>query len=157
MKQIFFLLSLFFMVSCSNDDTDPCSVGVLDTSTDIGLQNLFIELVDTEGNNLIENGTYSANDISISYNNSIITGVVFQQVQSIQYFIIMNIFGQEGDNIFLINLNDTETDTLILNLSIEPGDLCLPDFRKLNAVTYNEIEQNIEDFEGENKITVIKP
>lgn len=153
MKQLslFILLSLF-LFSCSSDDPEVSC----DFIQAIG-SNLYIDLVNEQGENLIENGTYNPDDIIINFNGSVFTGAVFTEVQGIENFITIGVFGEDGDNTYEIRLSDTETDTLILNLTREEtGGPCSQFVFILNSVAYNGEIQEIEDFGGDFLITVVK-
>ncbi len=140
------------LFSCNSDDSETiCNPTLVIESI------LFIELVNTEGENLIENGIYNPDDITIGFNGNIFTGVVFTGVQGVENVIVLNVFGEEGDNTFDINLSDTETDTLILNISKEEiSDPCIQLVITVNEVIYNGESKELQDFEGGFLITVVK-
>ena len=159
MKHIYtFILLSFVLFSCNSDDNDP-EVACLRTSP-ITNGNLYIALVNAEGENLIANQTYIADDITIDDLNSGTTasGVVFTGVQGLENLIGMGIYGEEGNNTFEINLSDTETDTLILNLVREEfGDICPVSLLIPTAAIYNgEVVEIQEDTDIGYLITVVK-
>lgn len=145
------MLFCFLLIwSCKTDKEDiDCAL------FDPAISSLFIKLVDTEGNNLIENETYIADDIVIRYNDSEFKNVVFKNVESLNNLIALNLIGVTGDNQFEIELSGEETDALVLNLTIE-SKICGYTFYKFNSATYNSILKTIEDFNGNYLITVIK-
>ncbi len=151
MKSIYTCLLLCaFLFSCNSDDTQCLTI--LPVSS-----NLFIELVNTEGENLIENGTFQADAITIDFNENTFTNVVFTNVAGLESFIGINIFGEDGDNTFTINLSDTETDVLVLNITREEtGGPCSQSIFTLNSVTYNGESKELQDFGGDFLITVVK-
>jgi len=122
---------------------------------DPAISNLFIKLIDAEGNNLIKNETYIADDITVLFNESTYTNVVYNDVQGIENLIILNLIGIDGDNTVKINLSNDITDTLILNLTAE-SEVCGWTFFTLNSATYNDEIKTIEDFNGNYLISVVK-
>lgn len=155
MKSIYaFILLSFFLFSCNTDDDDPivaCSLEIPVAS------NLYIELVNTAGENLIENGTYIPADITINNNGGTFTDVVFTEVPGIENFVAVGVFGNDGNNTYEINLSGTETDILLLNLTREEiGDPCPQIVFGLNSAIYNDASKDIQDFGGDFLITVVK-
>lgn len=145
LKYIVLCVSLLFLMTCEKEN-DCAAVSCI-------AQTFSVTLVDTDGTNLIESGAYTLDDISVfkgdnqvnSYQNSQLTAIVFL------------LSGNAGDNTYRINLNASETDSLMLNLTIEDlgGDCCGPTFR-VNSARYNgdEIEIETENFSG--NIVVVK-
>ena len=152
MKKIYtFILLSFMLFSCNSDDDVNC------TSEPAFSPTVFIELVNATGENLIDNGTYIADDITIGFNESTFTNVVFTESPQIANFIGLNVFGEDGDNTFTINLSATETDILVLNINREQtGGPCSQSFFTLNSVTYNGEPKELQDFGGDFLITVVK-
>ncbi|MFT5892526.1 MAG: hypothetical protein ACI9Y7_002637 [Dokdonia sp.] len=155
MKHIYtFILFSVLLFSCNTDDSEPeiaCSLEL------IAFSNLFIELVNAQGENLIENETFQADAITIDFNENTFTNVVFTDVPGIENFIALNIFGEDGDNTFEINLSDTESDMLVLNLTRgETGGPCSQFVFELNSVIYNDAPKELQDFGGDFLITVVK-
>lgn len=155
MKYLYtFILFSVLLFSCNSDDNDPevaCSLELPAVS------NLFIELVNAQGENLIENETYIPADITIETNGNTLTNVVFTNVEGLENFVAVGVFGDDGDNIYQINLSGTETDTLILNLTREEiGDPCPQIAFMLNTAVYNNESKEIQSFGGDFLITVIK-
>ncbi len=156
MKQTGLLLtSIFLFLACvGNDDNDPCE-GVI---ADPIVQSIFIELVDAEGNNLIENGTYPPTGITAEFNGTTITGVVFTEIEGLENLISLNVIGPGGETAWLINLNDQETDTLILDLTLNLGQ-CGFNTYAFNSATYNgEVQQLVVDsaVAGDARIRVVR-
>lgn len=146
---LFLFISSIFILACNgNDDDIDCSL------VDCAFQSISIELVDTDGNNLIANGTYQQSDIVITkdgnqLNSNLDTSdIIFFEIQ-----------GKVGSNIYEVKLNENETDILVLTLSgerIKTG--CCGPYFQISSISYNG-----EDKEGElkeenyfQKITVIK-
>ncbi|WP_372752790.1 hypothetical protein [Mariniflexile sp.] len=147
-------LSIVFCCIClfsCKDDKEEVDCSLLDFAN----PSLFIKLLDANGNNLIENKVYNSDDISIIFNGYTMTNVVIDNVESLENLIVLNLIGVEGNNIFEIKLSDTETDTLIMNLTVE-SKYCGWTFLKLNSVTYNDVIKTYEDFNGNFLITIIK-
>ena len=148
-----FILGLL-LLSCGSDDNDPCNGAIIDPI----VQSIFIELLDNEGNNLIENGTFPAEDISAELNGFIITPVVLTEFESIENLITLNIVGSKGENTWLIRLNEQETDTLVLDLTPNIGECGFTSF-SVNSIFYNGIEQTpVEDpdIAGDIRIRVVR-
>jgi len=152
MKQPFLLfIILCIMASCSKDEKETIDCALFDPA----ISNLFIKLVDAEGNNLIENETYIADDITVLFNDYLYTNVVFNDVEGIENLITLNVIGKDGDNTIKIQLSSEETDTLILNLTAE-SEICGWTFFSINSAIYNDIILTIEDFNGNYLITAVK-
>ncbi len=151
MKHIYTCLLLSFVLfSCNSDDVDCISEPIFNGA-------IVIELVNVDGENLIENGTYNAEDITIAFNDSLLTGVVTTDFPEIANRIVLNIFGQDGDNTFDINLSDTETDELILNLTREAtGGPCSQFALLLNAALYNSETIALQDSDVGYLMTIVK-
>lgn len=114
-------------------------------------------MVNVAGENLIDNGTYIADNITIDFNESTFVNVFFTDSPEIANLIGLNVFGQDGDNTFEINLSDTETDILVLNTNREEtGGPCSQSFFTLNSVSYNGESKELQDFGGNFLITVVK-
>ena len=151
MKYLSIIICVLCLTSCKNHDKEEIDCALFDPA----ISNLFIKLIDAEGNNLIENETYIADDITVLFNESTYTNVVYNDVQGIENLIILNLIGIDGDNTVKINLSNDITDTLILNLTAE-SEVCGWTFFTLNSATYNDEIKTIEDFNGNYLITVLK-
>jgi len=152
MKHLLYIFLILGVFSCKNDDEIDCSY-----YTSIASKSIFIKLIDSNGNNLIENETYAANTINIVFGDYTFTDVVFEDVLGIENLIALNIFGNQGDNQFRINLSENETDLLILNIDKqETVNPCVGHIFTLNSATYNGVIQTLENFDGDYLITVIK-
>jgi hypothetical protein len=151
MKYLSIIICVLCLTSCKNHDKEEIDCALFDPA----ISNLFIKLIDAEGNNLIENETYIADDITVLFNESTYTNVVYNDVLGIENLIILNLIGIDGDNTVKINLSNDITDTLILNLTAE-SEVCGWTFFTLNSATYNDEIKTIEDFNGNYLITVLK-
>ncbi|RKN82299.1 hypothetical protein [Ulvibacterium marinum] len=156
MKKLLFVL-LILVFGCSDDkEEDLCFPdGVI---IDLIVRNFFVELVSADGENLIENGTFKSNEIVLRYKESKITGSVFENVEGLENVITMNLFGDDGDNTFLIDLSMSVTDTLVLNLTKTVNECGIADF-SLNSATYNGLVKTLLPFNehgDSEKIVVIK-
>ncbi|MFH4966634.1 hypothetical protein V8G61_00400 [Gaetbulibacter sp. M240] len=152
MKHWLFALIFIFSISCDDpkDEEIDCSL------YDPFLSNLIIELVNDQGENLIANNTYLADEITVSFNGYISTNVVFNNVPGLENVITINLFGTSGDNTFMIHLSDTVSDTLVLNLSVDMSVCNIPLYT-LNQATYNgEIQMVSQNDSGNYRITVAK-
>ena len=116
-------------------------------------QTASIEYVDANGDNLIANKTYSLKDIRVAKGENLINTNQETEETQVQFFIS----GSEGKNTYSIELNDSETDTLTLNLNMtSPGsECCNPIFEVINA-TYNGSSIEIITENNVPKIVVVK-
>ena len=135
MKKILtFIIIVFLFSNCSNDDDNGIDCSLFDPV----IQQLFIELVDENGDNLLENGTFNIEQIRIRFDNT--------EFQVVELGFIENVipiqFVSQGENIYEIILSDTETDILLLDLSLRE-EICGIEFFDLETVTYNGEEQMI--------------
>jgi hypothetical protein len=151
MKFFFLLFCSLSLFSCKNDVEPEIDCALFDPF----ISNLFIKLVDSEGQNLIENHAYIADDITVFFNGNTYTNVVLNDVPDIENLITVNLIGVDGDNTLINHLSEEVTDTLILNLTAE-SQICGWTFFTLNSATYNGVLQEIEDFNGNHLITVVK-
>lgn len=146
----FFLLFLLLLISCNNDDDVDCSL------IDCYIVGLLVELVDADGNNLIENGTYSRNDIKVYKDGDLIAKVY--ETSEFNNLINIPLFLGGGNVDFEIILNTEETDLLTLDLFPKIVRECCTSDYKATRATYNGEPQVImdgDDFGGQ-KIVVIK-
>lgn len=151
MKLFSLTLCLLCLLSCKNDDESGIDCALFDPF----IKSLHIKLVDNNGNNLIENKTYIADNIKVRINGSEYTNVVFKDVEEIKNLITLNLLGTTGENIYAIELSNTEIDTLILNLTLEQT-ICGFSFVTLNSASYNNVILSIEDFNGSYLLTLVK-
>lgn len=153
MRVYHLLLALLILQSCKTNDDVICNFDP------IPLKNVFIKLVDTNGNNLIENNTYIKSDIQVTFNGFTNTNPFFENIPKLKNLIAVTATGNEGDNNYEIKLSSTKTDTLILNLTenILGSESCPYSIFTVNTANYNGITQNLEDFySSDYLITVIK-
>lgn len=150
MRPYFFPLFLaIIIISCSsNDDEIDCSL------LDIAPQLFFIEYTDEEGNNLLEDGTYVHEEIEVTVN-----GVVMGEVYTLnaKTFLIIYEYGQlqNNESEYLIKLSPTETDIMQLDYSQKAG-LCGTHIYTVERAVYNDEEMELENYSGNEKITVVK-
>ncbi len=147
-KFVVFILSITFFGGCENNSRVDCSTVLC------AQQVLSIELLDTEGVNLIANETYSLENIKV-FKDSI---QVSQLGNTMNDAILIAVFGEEGNNTYDIFLDASETDILELELSKNnPGSECCSPLFTIEKATYNgadlEIIREPSDIE---KIIVIK-
>lgn len=155
MRILTLLFCLIFIQSCKNDD-ETCDYALYDP---VALRTVFIKLVDTNGNNLIENETYNSNNIEVSFNGYTNTSPFFENTPELENLIAVTVIGIEGDNTYEIKLNNTITDTLILNLDSEilGNEPCTSTYFTINNTSYNNTNQTVEDLNNWNYlITVVK-
>lgn len=142
---IFAILLCFF--NCKEDNLcygDPFEIS------------LFIEIIDSNGNNLITNNTFSSENIITRFNGYENKSPVVESLLDKENLIQVDVIGIEGDNTFEIQLSNSITDILIMNISNEITDPpCSTTIPTLNSVSYNGIDQTLKNFEGY-LITVVK-
>ena len=150
MKKLVLLLGLVCCYSCVDDNfvDDNCDGVAIPSFT---APNIAIELIDAEGNNLIENGTLDASTITIASDifDGTISPLFSDTIFRVEYLNDTRIISYE------INLSESRTDILILDVSerntlSDNGCFILPD-PILNSASYNDVMQNIID----NTITVV--
>ena len=148
MKHYLFVFVFGIFFGCNDDNGNDCAL------VDCAFQSIFIEFVDTNGINLIANGTYEQAKIVVTKD-----GVQVNSNRSTSDTLYFEINGEVGENTFEIKLNDAETDILILDLSgenIEPG--CCGPYFPITQILYNGQEQEGESDDALyfEKITVVK-
>jgi len=155
MKNLVLILAFLALFSCNNDD-DVIECALFDPI----IQTFYVELIDNQGNNLFENGTFNSDDVVVSINGFDLSGVIFNDVPGIENIIVLSLFGQAGDSTYEIQLSDTITDTLVLNLVEDGETVCNFTPLRVNAAIYNDVTQTIEDFDdvftGELIIRVVR-
>ncbi|MEM1257127.1 MAG: hypothetical protein AAGH81_01270 [Bacteroidota bacterium] len=169
MKTKVFLLSVvLFFWSCSNKDDTPnafedCPVPAIE------LPEILIELVDDKGNNLIANGTFSAEAILLEYPgytaSEFVVGTQGTDVENLIRVAIQG-FGPQTVNVVLSDRISEPFSFNAIDLASEDA-LALNEFgcpiANLNLVIadalYNAIEQDIRDFNndfGDFIVTIVR-
>lgn len=150
-KWLFISVCFLLLNSCESDDDNPC------LSIDPGFQTFSIELVDADGNNLIENDTYNRSQIEVKANGNIIGGVPGTAVPS--NYILTELFLAIDKVPLEISLNANESDELILDISggerLECGFVPLT----VTKAVYNGAEQSLsilDEVDRIQKIVVVK-
>lgn len=140
MRILTLLFCLVLVQSCQNDDDIICY------GDPIPLNIMFIELTDSDGNNLIENGTFIKDEIKTSFNGYYNTSPFFENEPGLQNLIAITVVGNPGDNTYEIELSNSITDTLILNLTEEIfGEApCISSRFNVNTANYNGFDENFE-------------
>lgn len=147
MRLLLSLLCLLCLLSCEEDN--KCE-------GDPFFQNLFIEIIDSDGNNLISNNTFKPSEIIITDSNGYSMINPVQNIPNRGDLIVMVVYGNQGNNSFEIKLSDTITDTLVMNVSNEITEgPCSVNISTLNSVAYNGVNKALNNFEGF-LITVVK-
>ncbi|NAY91901.1 hypothetical protein GTQ34_08225 [Muricauda sp. JGD-17] len=131
-----YMVFLLVLVSC--DDDNPCDGVTVDVLT----QFLYVEILDVNGNNLIQNGTYSLDEVFTERNGNRFPAVIYTGEASfidpsLQYKIEIGVVGDaSSNNIWTVDLSDDETDTLRMDLSILSQG-CSGTFYQINEIEYN--------------------
>jgi len=145
----FLLISTLLLSSC-NLDNDEINCVLSNPVPEVFL----IELVDADGNNLIENGTFNAEDITVT--------VDAETVGNGQFIPnVITIFENGGDlrndSDYLITLAQGVQDVLRLNFTTGVDPNCGFTIYTATSATYNGTEQNIlESFTGGESISVVR-
>ncbi len=163
-KYMLLVCSIVFSIACSNTE-DPLN-GECQGSIDTAPSGVFyIELVDSVGNNLIENGYFDRAIIASKLN-----GADFDYQTLIPYenpdfenLLIVYTIGTEGDNRWLLTLSETEVDTLDFNMASEDirfvseGILYCGGRFILNSANYNGMNIPLKESTYKIPITIQKP
>ena len=145
--------------SCESNDNDPCEGLILDVIS----QTLFIEVVNVDGVNLLENGTYDKNTISAEFDGTILTPLVFDEnevpdlPEELRNVLGIPIFGENNQKtIWNIHLDENDQDILEINVEIE-SEGCSGTFYNILEIAYNGVIEEVTDI-GNNgyKIVVTK-
>lgn len=148
-KSIFATFILLFISSCKIDDGLDCAlVNCADG------QLFSIEFLDSEGVNLIANGTYSLEAITLTSNATQLDLIELNANDYVNFILVE----KSGETTYTINLTTSEMDSFVLDLSQTStgGDCCGPNFQ-INNARYNGDSKEIVQLEyGFEKIVVIK-
>lgn len=146
-KFILASFSLLFLMTCDKEIEDCSAVSCL-------AQTITLEVVDSEGADLIENGTYPIEHISVAKGENEVNAYQDALATGVQFFLS----GTEGENIYTLTLNDAETETLVLNLSIaNPGSECCSPIFEIDDATYNGSTIEVINENNVYKIIIVKP
>jgi len=143
------LVTLYLLCSCSNTEKEPIleeqCTGVIDF---VGPPTFSLVLVDTQGNNLIENGFFKTDEISANVN-GVITEYEIVKSDSVRLHPISFLTDAgvvETNYRWLLKLSNTDTDTLDYFLSFEElknrskGKLYCGTLIKLDSARYNNVK-----------------
>ena len=134
-------LTLFLLVGCDNDDDFQCIGDPLPQPF------LFVNLVNQDGVNLFDNGTYDPDDIVVRFDDITIQGLVFSDIPELAKLIaIPSLFRDTPDPIpYYIDLSVTQTDTLIMDVTrMRLGEgRCSTFLNQINGAIYNSTVQNL--------------
>lgn len=116
-RLIHFICIAILFSACSEKEEeviDDC-IGVIDF---VGPPSFILKFIDGEENDLIENGYFVSDLISASINGQLFTGQIIDfEGEVVQNTVFLSSgIGNEGKNTWLLNLSDTETDTLEYSL-----------------------------------------
>lgn len=113
------------MVSCNSNDNDGVDCQLFDPA----FETFSIELLDSDSNNLIENGTYDREEVQILYNG--------RSIGFINNTISFETVG-DGETIFTVFLNDATKDTLELDVDSTLGPCDITFYSVISAKYNNE-------------------
>lgn len=145
------------VISCKKKDS--CDNFTLDLIQ----QTLVVQIIDSDGNNLIENGTYDATEVFTERNGDIRKPVVFNETElpdlpeELKNVIIVDLFDSKPEGkIIKIHLNDDEIDILSMDLKVL-SEGCSGAFYEILEIIYNQETVLYEDI-GNNYyiITIVK-
>lgn len=141
MRYYIALFCLLVLQSCKTNDDIICD------GDPIPLRIIFINLVDMNGNNLIENGTFDSDEIEVSFNGYSNTSPFFVNNPELENLIAVTVTGIVGNNAYEIKLSSSITDTLLLNLDSETLGTgpCSGTYFTINSASYNNVTQTVED------------
>ena len=139
--------AFIMLLSCGKNDDITSSldgecVGIIDTAPP-GI--FYIELVDSIGNNLIENGFYDRTKITTKLNGDEFDYQTLRSNENsdLENLLVVSTIGNEGDNRWLLTLSETDVDTLDFKMSNEmirhlsDGSLFCGDRFILNSASYS--------------------
>jgi len=142
LRSFFFLIVIFLLFGSCNSDDDSINCLLLDPLPEF----FFIELVDSNGNNLIENGTFNAEDISVTVDGEVVGGRDFQFVPETNTIAISEREGDLRNNSnYIITLAQGVQDVLNLTLSASEEDQCGFIVYTATFASYNGVEQQVLD------------
>jgi len=146
-------ISVLLIFSCASDDNDS-GCPVFDP---IPNPNLFIELVNEEGENQLANGTFNPDEITAEINGFTFSGLVFDLPGEFQNLIAIPIIEQGEENIAILHLNDEIADEIILStFQEETDDPCFQPQPMLESMRYNGELQQVESLEIDYRVTVLR-
>jgi len=166
MKNLFVVCLVLFCLSCTNDNggggdcltASEISANRLSSksSSKVANEELVLEYLDTEGNNLIENNTYSPSDVYLDFGNGVRTDVVDLQNEETKYLVRVAGFSK-GKNLISVNLSPSETDTMLLYATEVGFSGCTgPEFA-IDSVFYNGKKQVLEKMsDWLKKVSIVK-
>lgn len=143
------LIACLLLSACKNDDGLDCSL--VDCIID---QQFTIEFIDNQGNNLIENEAYNLNQIIVTTNGR----EPYVDQSNYENYLVFYYTGKLGEQVYEIQLNSFETDTLVLNLSKKElqYECCGPYF-DVDEATYNVKLMELTNLDlASDKIIVVK-
>ncbi|MCR8667374.1 hypothetical protein NO995_06765 [Aestuariibaculum sp. M13] len=152
MKIFSLFLGLFILLSCNSDSDEN---GIDCSSITIVPPSILLKITNLTGDNLIEKETYISNNITIEFNNDLYKNVVNQNFENFKNLINIPLYGTDMEREYKINLSETETDILNLNVSFKEG-ACGIKIATPNSATYNGNTVTIEDYNNNYLITVVK-
>lgn len=149
-KKLYCLVLIISIFSCDNDDGFVAQCAAIDYA----VPSLLIELQDTSGANLLENGTYNPDEVNVTVTETNVSRIAETENGRVIEILLSNTVNSRDATVVL---NDTETDILRLDLnSSSTGFPCFFPIFNVEEALYNGTVQTIEQLEFNQKITVIK-
>lgn len=157
------LCSVFVFISCeSNDDTplvDSECIGIADY---LPPGKFLIELVDSKGRNLIENGFYDWSQIITKLNNEDFNyhTLTSREPSDSNNLLTVVPLGNEGNNRWFLTLSETDVDTLDFSMSnaelsyMSDGILYCGSRFLLDSASYNGKPIDFEESTGETYLEI---
>lgn len=143
MRKTFLLPIIFLFIACADDESVDCA------TLDVVTKNILVEVVDSEGNNLIQNGTYKAEEISVRLKNSqtCCIGGVFEDVPGLETLISVQLL-PETETFYIIELSNEEEGELVVNNELESSE-CFGMIPTAISATYNSTSLQSRDFDSD--------
>ncbi|MCM4158682.1 hypothetical protein FHG64_03530 [Antarcticibacterium flavum] len=145
---LFTFLFALSLISCSSTDEE------IDCSAQLFPVNLFyLEIIDSDGNNLLSNQTYDPEQIEVTFNNVVVSTV--QQVDDDTFIIVFFNGIQSASPVNLrVTLGEDEIDEMQLAFTVE--ELPCRKIYTVQNVIYNDEELEVQTEGDDQKVTIVK-
>ncbi|WP_340199443.1 hypothetical protein [Ascidiimonas sp. W6] len=136
--------------SCSNND----DLLVQCAAIDYAIPGLIIEFIDSNGINLIDNGTYDKDEIKVIINDTKVSRIVEQEDGTVLNVLLSDALDNKEAQVIL---SSVETDILKVALTrTTTGSPCFFAVFRVDEVSYNAVNQSLEEIPFNYKITIVK-